>query len=404
MGCDADEREYQVGWSGDAGSGALAVLAVQVLAGEACPARALPVIARPQIRSVSPGTGPAGTRVTITGSGFTRVSAVRFGRVAAVFTVRPRSKITTVVPAMPSSAVPVQVTTGAGSARSRARFAVTAAVRLSPASGPPGSAVRVSGTGFGVREDADIFTGDTDAAAAAVSTAAGSFGPVTVTIPSAAVPGTCPISAKGRDSGPSAQAAVTVNTNWAQFRYSESRTGSNPHENVLAAANVAQLVKDWSSGTRWFVQSSPAVVNGVVYAGSDDHKVYALNAATGSRRWTFTTADTVESIPAVTGGVVYVGSFDHNVYALNAATGTVINTRADAVITTVDLTDSEPGGIAVNPRADRIYVTDDNFPGESFSVIDGRTSTVTATIPLDREAFGVGQPARQHHLRHRSGP
>jgi eukaryotic-like serine/threonine-protein kinase len=30
------------------------------------------------------------------------------------------------------------------------------------------------------------------------------------------------------------------------------------------------------------VFSSPAVVNGVVYVGSDDHNVYALNATTGA--------------------------------------------------------------------------------------------------------------------------
>jgi YVTN family beta-propeller protein len=35
----------------------------------------------------------------------------------------------------------------------------------------------------------------------------------------------------------------------------------------------------------------------------------------------------------------------------------VINVRTDAVITTVDLSGSEPGGIAVNPKTNTIYVT-----------------------------------------------
>jgi YVTN family beta-propeller protein len=117
----------------------------------------------------------------------------------------------------------------------------------------------------------------------------------------------------------------------------------------------------------------------------------------------------------------------------------VINVRTSAVITTVDLSDSEPGGIAVNPRTnriyvtepglglvgvisgrtdsvvasipldgtaavavnprtDRIYVTNDNFPGESFSVIDGRTNTVTATIPLDGESEGVAANPRTNTI------
>jgi outer membrane protein assembly factor BamB len=57
------------------------------------------------------------------------------------------------------------------------------------------------------------------------------------------------------------------------------------------------------------------VANGVVYAGSWDHNVYALNASTGAFLWQYTTGNEVESSPAVANGVVYVGSQDHNVYA-----------------------------------------------------------------------------------------
>jgi outer membrane protein assembly factor BamB len=68
--------------------------------------------------------------------------------------------------------------------------------------------------------------------------------------------------------------------------------------------------------------SSPAVVGGVVYVGSDAGKVYAFDAQTGARRWATTTGDIVRSSPAVVGDVVYVGSDDGNLYALDAATGT----------------------------------------------------------------------------------
>ena len=49
-----------------------------------------------------------------------------------------------------------------------------------------------------------------------------------------------------------------------------------------------------------------------------DHKVYALDAATGHLRWAYTTGGNVDSSPAVAGGTVYVGSGDHKVYALSA--------------------------------------------------------------------------------------
>ena len=78
--------------------------------------------------------------------------------------------------------------------------------------------------------------------------------------------------------------------------------------------------------------SSPAVANGVVYLGSTDGKLYAFDA-TGTTNcsgtpktcapvWTApTTAEIRHSSPAVANGVVYVGSQDHNLYAF-AADGT----------------------------------------------------------------------------------
>ena len=83
-----------------------------------------------------------------------------------------------------------------------------------------------------------------------------------------------------------------------------------------------------------YVYSSPAVVNGVVYVGSGGAgpnaggNVYALNAADGAKLWSYTIGWTpnysdswVDSSPAVVGGVVYVGCDDGNVYALNAVNG-----------------------------------------------------------------------------------
>ena len=73
-----------------------------------------------------------------------------------------------------------------------------------------------------------------------------------------------------------------------------------------------------------FVASSPAVVNGAVYIGSEDNNLYALNATTGALIWSFKTGGFVDSSPAISNGVVYVGSLDNNIYALNANTGDLI--------------------------------------------------------------------------------
>jgi eukaryotic-like serine/threonine-protein kinase len=67
--------------------------------------------------------------------------------------------------------------------------------------------------------------------------------------------------------------------------------------------------------------SSPTVENGVVYVGSGDHDVYALDARSGELRWKFQTGDVVHASPAVAGGIVYVGSWDRYFYALDAHSG-----------------------------------------------------------------------------------
>ena len=80
----------------------------------------------------------------------------------------------------------------------------------------------------------------------------------------------------------------------------------------------------WSFATGGWVNAAPAVAGGVVYVGSDDHRVYALDAATGSELWSFASGDAVNATPTVADGVMYVGSDDAYIYALDAATGTML--------------------------------------------------------------------------------
>ena len=80
----------------------------------------------------------------------------------------------------------------------------------------------------------------------------------------------------------------------------------------------------WRFETGGWVVNAPAVANGVVFAGSDDNFVYALDAGTGDMLWRFETGDVIRSSPTVTGGAVYVGSNDNYVYALDAETGEML--------------------------------------------------------------------------------
>jgi uncharacterized repeat protein (TIGR03803 family) len=81
---------------------------------------------KPKITSFSPSSGPAGTLVTINGTGLIQTSAVKFGTVkATTFTVVSDSKVTAVVPSgLAAGAVTISVTTPGGAANSPTKFTV----------------------------------------------------------------------------------------------------------------------------------------------------------------------------------------------------------------------------------------------------------------------------------------
>jgi outer membrane protein assembly factor BamB len=100
--------------------------------------------------------------------------------------------------------------------------------------------------------------------------------------------------------------------------------GNPAHSGIYAGSGVPKLdgVK-WKFLTGGEVVSSPAIVGGVVYVGSNDGKLYAIDETNGSLKWKFATGARVSSSPAVVDGVVFFGSYDGNVYAVDAATGKV---------------------------------------------------------------------------------
>ena len=84
--------------------------------------------------------------------------------------------------------------------------------------------------------------------------------------------------------------------------------GGEPPTDALtdALTTVAcQWPCQWTYETGDAVDSSPAVGDGVVFVGSNDNKLHAVNATTGEPKWTYETGGAVAS-PAVAGGVVFV--------------------------------------------------------------------------------------------------
>ncbi len=54
-------------------------------------------------------------------------------------------------------------------------------------------------------------------------------------------------------------------------------TCNNPYERILNVTNVSRLRQKWVAATGGPINSSPVVVNGMVYAGSYDGKLYAFS-------------------------------------------------------------------------------------------------------------------------------
>jgi hypothetical protein len=158
---------------------------------------AVPV--QPIVSGLSPSNGPPGTAVTITGSGLTGATAVRFNGTPATFTLISDSMITTTVPSG-STTGSVTVTTPVNTASSASTFQVTAPpppppvpaiTAISPTSGPVGTSVTINGSGFS-GTTAVTFNG-TAAGYQVASTGA----TITTTVPAGATTGVIAVTTPG---------------------------------------------------------------------------------------------------------------------------------------------------------------------------------------------------------------
>jgi outer membrane protein assembly factor BamB len=213
-----------------------------------------------------------------------------------------------------------------------------------PTVGPPTTFVNLQGVHFDPLTAIDIYF-DSAQLASTTTDKNGSFGNGIISatgptftrlqVPSTALPGQHTITAKERVGQLSAQQSFLVRTDWAKYHFDLSNTGLNPYENVLSPDTVGNLALDWKYTTQGINLSSPAVVNGVVYVGSQDHNVYALNASTGTLIWKYLTGDEVDASPTVADGIVYVVSagVQNQLFALNANTGALLWKYTAAFIT-----------------------------------------------------------------------
>jgi hypothetical protein len=177
---------------------------------EFLPTSAPPV---PTITGFSPTSGPVGTSVTITGSGFTGTSDVRFNGTSVGsgnYTVNSDTQVTAKVPSGATNG-PISLDAPGGTATSSTSFTVTSPpvptiTGFSPTSGPVGTSVTITGSGF---------TGTSDVRFNGTSVGSGNYTvnsdtQVTAKVPSGATNGPISLDAPGGTATSSTSFTVTA--------------------------------------------------------------------------------------------------------------------------------------------------------------------------------------------------
>ncbi len=112
-----------------------------------------------------------------------------------------------------------------------------------------------------------------------------------------------------------AHAAVPApaKSDWSEFGFAPSGGRYNPREHILNPTNVSALKVLWSAQDGSFPFTAPAVVDGVVYSGTN-----AFDAATGKLLWATNSGGLS---PAISKGTAYIDT-QNGLCAYAAANGT----------------------------------------------------------------------------------
>jgi outer membrane protein assembly factor BamB len=103
--------------------------------------------------------------------------------------------------------------------------------------------------------------------------------------------------------------------NWPQFHGNQAQTG-------YVSGDLPDTLKPvWRFKTGGSVKSSPAILDNIVYIGSSDKHIYAIDVQTGKQLWAALLDDEVEASPAVIDKTVYIGTLTGTLYALDSDLG-----------------------------------------------------------------------------------
>jgi outer membrane protein assembly factor BamB len=144
-------------------------------------------------------------------------------------------------------------------------------------------------------------------------------------------------------------------------------------DSKLRAIDLTTHEERWSgTADNWF-WATPLVANGIVYAPSLDHKVYAFNIESGESAWDdpFELSSEIRTSPVLVGGVLVAVDRDGNVSGIDPQDGSRVNGPLDL-----------GSGVNADPlllsNGEVLIVTD----GGDMVRIDAETMTIVQRTPL----------------------
>jgi outer membrane protein assembly factor BamB len=108
----------------------------------------------------------------------------------------------------------------------------------------------------------------------------------------------------------------TGSSNWSMFKK------DLPHSGFTTDTVNPPLTLKWTFDLGFDTDSSPVIVNDVVYVGSD-YGIHAIDAKSGRELWKIPTNGFVRAVPAVADGVLYIGGEDRLFKAININDGSI---------------------------------------------------------------------------------
>jgi len=174
---------------------------------------------------------------------------------------------------------------------------------------------------------------------------------------------------------------ISARNRWIAQPLQEDGTIFAPNANGTLYALALNGSEKWSFETNATIWATPVYDDNRIYMVSQDHSLYALNAASGDLIWTLDLgAASVNSPVLDEDGILYIGTFGSKVFAIDSDRG--------SILWEVETLDWVWGGPVLGPDG-IIYVTD---LGANLYAIDTETQEIVWEKQVDPASSITGSP------------